>query len=233
MNRWRRSHALAESTERKKIRLQNAGGLDDGVGDAVRIDVGSWTPVLEVTIALSSDVSWDTDGCATVRHAGGEAADVSGLVPSSQPEIVVLPVHSDVLVVPLRELLDGGFDVLHASGLAHLLGGEVGVASGTVPVTGERFRVEGDLDAPFFGHTDEEEASHPEVIAHVDALAGTDLELPLRGHDLGVDTRDGHAGVEAGAVVGLDEIAGEDLASAYFGKESVGVRSKWRNTWTA
>jgi len=52
------------------------------------------------------------------------------------------------------------------------------------------------------------------VVTHGDAFTGTNLELPLRGHDLGVDTRDVDARVEAGTVMSLDEITGEDLAGA-------------------
>jgi hypothetical protein len=38
------------------------------------------------------------------------------------------------------------------------------------------------------------------VVAHLDTLARTDLELPLGGHDLGVDTRDLDAGVQTGSL---------------------------------
>lgn len=38
----------------------------------------------------------------------------------------------------------------------------------------------------------------------VNAGAGANLVLPLRGHDLGVDTGDVDTGVQAGTVVSLD-----------------------------
>ena len=53
-------------------------------------------------------------------------------------------------------------------------------------------------------------ASRKEIELTVDAGAGTDLVLPLGGHDLGVGTGDVDTGVEAGHVVSLDEIAAED-----------------------
>ena len=142
---------------------------------------------------------------------------MAGLMTASETEVVVLAVDRDVLVVPLRELGDGLLDVLHASGLAHRLGGVVGVAPGAVPVALEGLGVERDLDAPLLGDADEEVARHPEVVAHGDALARPDLELPLGGHDLRVDAGDVHTGVEACAVVGLDEVTGEDLARACVG----------------
>jgi hypothetical protein len=53
------------------------------------------------------------------------------------------------------------------------------------------------------------------VVTHRDTLARANLELPLRGHHLSVDTTDVDTGVEAGAVVSLDEVTAEDLASTY------------------
>lgn len=142
---------------------------------------------------------------------------MASLMATGQPEVVVLSVYSDVLVMPLRQLLDSGVDGLHASGLTHLLGRVVGVAAGTVPVALEGLGVERDLDAPLLGDADEEVAGHPEVVAHGDTLARTDLELPLRGHDLRVDTADVYAGVETGTVVSLDEVTAENLASSLNG----------------
>jgi len=52
------------------------------------------------------------------------------------------------------------------------------------------------------------------VVTHGDALTRTDLELPLGRHDLSVDTADVDAGVEACAVMSLNEVTREDLASA-------------------
>ena len=55
-------------------------------------------------------------------------------------------------------------------------------------------------DTPLFTDTKQEETSHPQVVAHLDTGAGADLELPLRRHDLGIDTRDVDTGVQAGAL---------------------------------
>jgi len=53
------------------------------------------------------------------------------------------------------------------------------------------------------------------MIPHLDTLAGPNLELPLRWHHLCVNTADIDTGVQACAVVGLDQISREHLASAY------------------
>ena len=214
--------------------LEQACGLDNDAGDTVRIyvnahgdqlsrslnpkrevrtNVGSRATILEVPVALGTNMSGNTNRSTTVGDTTREGTDVASLVSSSQSEIVVLAVHSDVVVVPLGKFLDGTFDCLHASRLTHLLGGVVGVAAGTIPVTLEGLGVEGNLDIPLLGNTDKEVAGHPEVVTHGDTLARSDLEFPLRRHHLGVDTRDVDTGVEAGAVVSLDEITGEHLAS--------------------
>lgn len=49
---------------------------------------------------------------------------------------------------------------------AHLLGGEVGVQAGAVPVAGDGLRVDRDLDAKVLGDAVQEEARHPELVAH-------------------------------------------------------------------
>lgn len=48
----------------------------------------------------------------------------------------------------------------------------------------------------------------------LNSVAGTDLELPLCRHDLGVGAGDLDAGIEAGLVMRLDDVAAEDLAGA-------------------
>lgn len=46
----------------------------------------------------------------------------------------------------------------------------------------------------------------------VNSGAGADLVLPLRGHDLSVDTGDVDTGVQASTVVSLDDVTAVDLA---------------------
>ena len=179
--------------------------------DRKHTNVGGWAAVLQVAEALRGDVTGNTDGRATVGNARAEAADVAGLMAAGETEVVVLAVHSDVLVVPLRELLDGSLNSLHAAGLTHLLCRVVGVAASTIPVALERLGVEGNLDAPLLGYTNEKVTRHPKVIAHGDTLAWSDLELPLRGHDLGVDAGNIDTRVEAGAVVSLNQVTSEHL----------------------
>jgi hypothetical protein len=57
------------------------------------------------------------------------------------------------------------------------------------------------LDSPLLTDSEEQESSHPEVVSHVDTGTWTDLELPLRRHDLGVDTRDLDTSIQAGSLL--------------------------------
>lgn len=177
-------------------------------------DVGGRAPVLQVAKALSSDVTGDTNRSTTVGNTRAESVDVTGFMASGEPHVIVLSVDSDVLVVLLGELFDSGLDVLHTALLTHFKGTEVCVTSSTVPVASQRLGVEGDLDAPLLGKANEEVAGHPEVITHLNTLTRSDLELPLRRHDLGVDTADLDTGVQTNTVVSLNQVTCKDLSGA-------------------
>ena len=177
-------------------------------------DVGGRTPVLQVTITLSGDVTGDTDRSTTVGNARAESSDVTGLVATSETHVVVVSVDSDVLIMFLGELFDSSLDDLHATLDTHGSGTVVGVASSAVPFTGQRLGVEGDLDTPLLGETDEEVTGHPEVVAHLNTLARANLELPLGRHDLGIDTADLDTGIQADAVVRLNQVTCIHLSGA-------------------
>lgn len=111
------------------------------------------------------------------------------------------------------EVLKSSLDVGHAALSTHLLGGEVGVHAGTVPGTLHGLGVDGDLDTKVLSNTGKEEASHPKLVTHLNAVTGTNLVLPLGGHDFGVGARDLDASEEAGLVVSLDDVTHDNLAS--------------------
>lgn len=135
-------------------------GLHEDAGDLVGVGIGGGTAVLEVAVALGGTLAGDTDGRATVGDAPCERVDGAGLVPAGETELVALAVDEDVyvyvrisiyvcitdglgseiltLLVAALQLLDGSLDVLHATLLAHILGGEVAVQTSTVPVTRHR-----------------------------------------------------------------------------------------------
>lgn len=95
---------------------------------------------------------------------------------------------------------------LHAALNTHLLGGEVGVETRTVPVARDGLGLDRDLGTEFFGDTVEKEPSHPKLVTHLNTHAGTDLELPLGRHNLGVGTGDLDSCIQAGLVVCVDDV---------------------------
>jgi hypothetical protein len=85
------------------------------------------------------------------------------------------------------------------------------MAAGTVPVTLKRLGVEGNGDTKVLSNTVKKVAREGQLVAHRDTRAGTNLVLPLRGHDLSVNTRDLNASVETSLVVSLDNVTAVNL----------------------
>lgn len=140
--------------------------LDDHASDLVGVGVGGRPAVLEVTLALLGAGAVDTDGRATVGNAPGELVVCGGLVATSHAGLVALAVNLHVLDVTLAESLHGLLDGLHATLLAHGLGGDVAVKTGTVPLAGDGLGVEGDAGTELFGDTVKDEAGHPELVTN-------------------------------------------------------------------
>lgn len=211
---WRHRRATLVSITSKKKKEMEAYCLHDDTSNLVRVSVRSWTTILKVSLAVLGTLARNTNGTATVSDTIRKLVDRTGLVTAGETFLVALAVHGNVLDVARLELLHGRLDGLHAAVGTGASGRHVGVQTRAVPVAGDRLGVERDLGAKLFGDTVQQETRNPQVVAHLDALAGADLVLPLGRHDLGVDTRNVDAGVHAGLVVRLDNVAAVDLAGA-------------------
>lgn len=117
-------------------------------------------------------------------------------------------------IVSLGQFINCLEDDLFSAWLTHWGGGVVGVATGTVPVTRNGLGIKGDNDAKVLGNAPQEETCHPKLIAHFNALAGSNLELPLGGHHLGVGAGNLNARVETGTVMRLDDVTPVDIVVA-------------------
>lgn len=213
-----------------------ANSLNHNTSNLVGASVGSWTTVLEVSIALLGARSWNTDGRPTVGNTIGELINGTSLVPSSKTESIVVTVNSDVLLVTLGELLNGSLNVLHATLFSHSLSRDVGVETRSIPVTWDWLGVEGNLDTEVLSDSVEEITSDPKLVTHRNSLARPHLELPLRWKNLSVDTRDLDAGVQASLVVGLNNVTAVDLAgtnTAVVWSLGTGVTSLWPSVWVS
>jgi len=82
------------------------------------------------------------------------------------------------------------------------------VAARAVPVALDRFGRKGARDAEILAEAVQQVARQHGLVAELERADRADLELPLAGHDLGVDAADGEAGLEAGLHVGLCEKSG-------------------------
>lgn len=140
--------------------------LHHDTGNLVRIGIGCWSSILEVTVTLVTTFSWDTDGATTVGNTRSECVDATSLMSAGKTLNVALSVNSNVLLVATLKLLDSGLDVLHTTWLAHLLAGEVAVKTSSVPVTWDWLGVEGNLSTKLLGNAVEKETSQPKVVTH-------------------------------------------------------------------
>jgi len=112
------------------------------------------------------------------------------------------------------QLVDGLLDLDQTVLLPHSQGGEVGVGACAVPVTLHGLGVNGDHGAKVLSHSVQQETTHPQVVTHGDALAGTNLELPLSGHDFGIGAGNVDSSIEASLVVSLDNVTAVNLVGS-------------------
>ena len=118
--------------------------------------------------------------------------------------LIVVSVQADVKLMLGSHSLEESLNVVHPTDLSHGLGGEVGVATSSVPVL-EELGLKGDRDTKVFSDSAEKVSGHPDLITDLNTKARTNLELPLARHNLAVGPRDLDASEEAGLVVGIDD----------------------------
>ena len=137
----------------------------------------------------------------------------SGLVSAGQAVLDALTVVLDVLEHASAQGFATGNDGRPTTGGAHLLGGEVGVGSGPVPVTLDWLGVKGDVHAEVFGDAFEQPPRDPELVGDFDGVENSDLELPLAHHHFGVSAFDADSGAQAGQGVSFDDVTAGHLVA--------------------
>ena len=125
--------------------------------------------------------------------------------------MVVRSVHGDVLVLVLVERGHERLEVLLAADFAHVLGREVGVHAGAVPVDvlAERLAVEVHIHAVLLAQADQEVAGHPDLVGRALGALAEHLEFPLALGHLGVDAFVVDAGVQAELEMRVDDLTGD------------------------
>ena len=130
---------------------------------------------------------------------------------AGQAVLDAVTVVLDVFEHASAQCLATSNDGIPATSGAHLLGREVRVCTGTVPVTLDRLRGPGDLNFEVFGNTLEQPTSNPHLVADRQRVEHANLELPLAHHDFGVGTFNAKAGGEAGLGVSLNNVTAGHL----------------------
>mmetsp|Transcript_79162 Transcript_79162/g.226995 ORF Transcript_79162/g.226995 Transcript_79162/m.226995 type:complete len:273 (-) Transcript_79162:707-1525(-) len=183
---------------------------DDHLHDHVRVHVRRWSSVLVVAAFARRSLHGDTDGRGAVPDGEREFVDAHRLVVTHEAQLVVRSVSSHVLLVPALQSLAMFQNCLEASWRSGRCRGVVRVPTDAGPIR-HWLRREGDVGHEQFGHSLQQVASHPQVVRSGDADGGPHLELPLPGRDLRVDAANLDAGVQAGTVVCLHEVAARRL----------------------
>jgi hypothetical protein len=228
--------------------------LNNNASNLVRISVAGWSSILEIALAILGDLTGDTDASTTVSYTVGKLINGAGFMTTSKTLFIALAIHGNVLKVTSLQLFHRSLNVFDATIGTHLSGGNVGVETGTIPVTRDGLGREGDLGPELFSNAVKEETRHPELVTHCvtvnfrniqqishtsltpNTLARADLILPLSRHDLGVDTRDLDASVQASLEMGLDNVTAEHLAgtdTTIVGTLSTRETPVWPAIWPA
>lgn len=145
----------------------------------VRVHVGGGTTILQVATPFVGARARNANTGPTIGHASTEVVHGRGLVATSQSASIVGTaagiVLDDVLLVVLLQLLDAILYLRHAALGTSALGAEIGVSSGTIPVARDQLGIECHANVKVFGHTMQEVARHPHVVANGDAFTRADL----------------------------------------------------------
>jgi len=111
--------------------------------------------------------------------------------------LVVSAVEEHALFVAVAEVLELLLDLLAVGVVARGLAGEVGVEAGAVPVALDGLGADVDFDVEVLGAALHDLAHEPELVSHVDADAGPDLDFVLAAHHFAVGAGDVEAGHQA------------------------------------
>ena len=128
---------------------------------------------------------------------------------AGEAHVVVGSVDGDVLFDVFLECCHELEEVVFSTLVPEVIGGEVGVHAGAVPVSRERFTMPFDIEAVVFAEAKEEEAGHPHFVSGTLGAFAEDLEFPLAFGDLGIDAFVVDASFEAKIEVLFDDRASD------------------------
>mmetsp|Transcript_7108 Transcript_7108/g.10172 ORF Transcript_7108/g.10172 Transcript_7108/m.10172 type:complete len:332 (-) Transcript_7108:67-1062(-) len=110
------------------------------------------------------------------------------------------------------KLVYGLLDGFKTSLLTHSFGGNVGVHTGTIPVSlNNRLGVESAVDLEVFANTLKDVTRHHKLVTGINSNAGSNLVFLLSRHDFSIGSGDFDSGVKAGLVGGFSDITSETV----------------------
>mmetsp|Transcript_24593 Transcript_24593/g.40485 ORF Transcript_24593/g.40485 Transcript_24593/m.40485 type:complete len:308 (+) Transcript_24593:595-1518(+) len=123
-----------------------------------------------------------------------------------QTSLIALAIDSNVLQMLVLELLHRFLDNGPTPRLAHGVCAEVGVAPCSIPIALYWLGVKRNDDGEFFTDALHQVSRKPQLVTSLNTYRGAHLELPLARHDLGVNTRDVNASIQARTVMRLYQL---------------------------
>jgi len=137
-------------------------------------------------------------------------------VGSSQALFVAFSVQENVVSVHLGHAGHAFIeDVVVATIFSTLLGGEVGMAAGSVPVTLNGLGLEVHIHAELFSDATENELGQPHVVTAFNTTGNTNLVLPLAGSHFTVDTCDFQASIDHAAVGAIHDFTAKGIGGTH------------------
>src|ERR1700730_16625698 len=123
--------------------------------------------------------------------------------------MIIRSIHRDMFVLVLVECCHKRFEIFLAAYFAHILGREVAMESGTVPVAQNRFAMQLDVDFIGFAETRQQETGDPYLIRGSLRAFAEDLVFPLAFGHFGVDAFVVNSGSETKVEVRVDDFASD------------------------
>jgi len=164
--------------------------INEHTTNKIRITVGRRSSIFKVTLLFQDSLGGDSSRSTSVTNTIAELVNRSSFMSTSQSQIVIRSVDSDMREVSLGEEFHRFEDSVITSFVSGGFEREVGVAARTVPVSLNRLGFKSDINIVFFADSGQKISSNPELIAALKTFNGSDLELPLTGENFSVETRD-------------------------------------------
>src|SRR5271169_4121649 len=129
--------------------------------EGVNTDIGSRSPILEISVTILGALPWNSNGCSTVCDTRRERVDMTGLMTTRETFLVIRTINKDMFPMFALQFGDIPLNCLHTSSwLPGFDSRNVGMTSSTIPITFKRLRVKRNLDTEFLCNSFKEITCH-------------------------------------------------------------------------